>query len=845
MKPFIFRLQKVFGYTLVTAVLLFTLLLLGLHLFQDKIIGLLVGELNKSLQARVEVAHIKLSAVEKFPQLALSFEKLKVHGSLPGRTEPLAVAGRLSLTFHLWNLFGDRYVVDRVYLENADVQVFVDKEGEENYNIFKKSKGPSSGRQVAFDLNRVYLRNVQVRYTDQSIDQEYDLLADQVTARLLVNGPHVLIRATGDLQSRYIRVNDERYFAGKPLRVDSEMQYDLQHRRLMIQPSLVKVRGSSFEVMGSVSQRPRTLVDLHVTGKDTDVQTILSLLPERISNAFSAYKSKGDVYFSSTVTGTVGRGDIPQVDVRFGCRNASFSEENIGKRITGANLTGTFSNGKARSRRTSSLQLRSVTGQLQGKPFSGSFSLRNFDHPYLAFSLKGEIDAASLVAFVPQDVVRNASGTLLADVKFEGNLSDLRSTNVARFVRTSGQLGMRNISFGLASRPLSFHALNGDFSFSKSDLLVNDFHGRAGNSDFRLTGWFKNVLPYVLLNGQDLKVEAEFSSRFLNFDELLAAWPAAGGKSGSNSSYRFVVSPRLTLDLSCQVDQVKFRRFRAREMQGDLKLQNSMAQSKDIRLKSANGSMELSAGVDARRPDAMLVSCDAWFSNIAIDSVFYMFENFDQTFIQDRHLRGNVQARIKTSMVFNSQLAMNMPRLQADVQAKVTDGELNGFEPMQKLSRFINHQELANLRFAELENTVRIQNQTVFLPKMEISSNVANISVAGSHTFDQVMDYHLRIPVNTLFGKNRMRPAAYAEGSAGQGGRSNLLLTVRGTAEDYKIGYDTRAVAEKIVDDLVKDKREPREAGQPQGRAGRMTPAERAAPQAKTRPAEEEFFDFE
>lgn len=835
------------GYGLLTLVGLFGVLLVAVQLYQDKIIGLMVAELNKNLSAKVEVARIRLSAMEKFPQLALSFETLKVHGSLPGRAAPLAVADRLSLTFDLWDLLGDTYVIDRVYLENADVQVYLDADGQPNYNVFRPGDSTASagGRPVAFDLRGIALRNVQVRYTDRSIDQEYDVRATQLAARLVVQGADVRIRAEGDLTSRHIRVNDENYFAGKPLRVDSELGYDLDSRRLTIAPSLVTVRGAAFEVMGRVEQRPRTSVDLKVAGKDTDVQTVLSLLPEKYSDQYAAYRSRGDVYFSGTVTGNVGHGDIPEVNVRFGCRNASFYEENLGKRITAANLAGTYTNGKERNRRTSSLNLQNVTGRLQGKPFAGNFSLRDFENPYLTFDVKGELDVTSLVAFVPQDVVRRASGTLLADVKFEGNLSDLRSTNVARFVRTSGKLGLRNVAFALAARPLAFRGLQGDFSFSKSDLVVSDFRGRAGSSDFRLDGRFRNVLPYLLLDGQHLRVEADFSSRFLNFDELLAAGSAAGSGKGATGGeggdgYRFVVSPRLALDLTCRVDKLKFRRFRAEAVQGDLALAGSQARSRDIRLRSANGTMTLSAEVDARRPDAMRVACDAAFHHIAIDSVFYMFENFDQTFIQDRHLRGNVEARVRTNMVFNSRLDMNLPRLTADVEAKITDGELNGFEPMQKLSAFINRRELANLRFAALENTIRIERETVFLPRMEISSNVANISAEGTHTFSQVMDYHLRIPVNALLGKNRVRGAAY-ETAAPPGGKSNLFLFVRGAADNYKIGYDTRAVADKIVEDLKHGKKATR------GPFGRPAPAtSRTEAPARTQPVEEEeYFDFQ
>ncbi len=848
MKTFVRRLKRFALYTLLSVAALFGCLLGLVQVYQDEIVRMAVTELNKQLRAKVEVGQIKLSAFEKFPHLALTFTQLKVHGSLPERNAPLAVARKLYLTFDIWDLLGKDYVIDQVYLESADVHVFVNENGEENYNIFKKSTstGNAAAEPVKFDLSNIQLQQVHVRYTDQGVNQEHDLLAEQVDARLVIKGADILINLEGDLQSRYIRIGQDHFFARKPLKVVSELQYDLDTRKLMIQPSRLRVHRSEFEVMGTYHDRPRPFVDLLINGKNTDVQTLLSLLPETISRQYVAYKSKGEVYFNGKVVGLASHGDYPKVDVNFGCRNASFFEEKLNKQITHANLKGIYSNGKGQALRTSSLQLRRISGRLDGKAFSGNFSLTNFEKPYLKFDLKGELDAASLVAFTPQAPVHHAAGTLLADIRFEGNMSDLQTKALHKFVHTSGTLGLRNVAFSLAARPLRFHRLNGNFSFSRSDLVIDDFTGQAGSSDFRLNGWFRNVLPYLLLDGQALEVVADFSARQLNLDELLASAPSSANATASaanKGNYRFVLSPKLVLDLTCQVDKVRFRRFRASQVKGDLEVKNGIARSRDIQLKAANGTMLLSAGVDGRQPDFMQVSCNAWFDNIAVDSVFYLFENFDQTFIQDRHIRGNVQARVQTYMVFNSRLDMDVSKLVADVHTKVADGQLNQFEPMQKLSGFIHQRELANLRFSEMENTVHIEKRKVFIPKMEIYSNVANISVEGTHSFDQVMDYHLRVPVVSLFQRKGIKSAAVVEN--GSQGRANFFLTIKGTSENYKIGYDTQAVRDKIREDMKKEKQEFREAFRHPG--SQPNPSVRSGDtkaRTTTQPAEEEYFDF-
>jgi hypothetical protein len=183
--------------------------------------------------------------------------------------------------------------------------------------------------------------------------------------------------------------------------------------------------------------------------------------------------------------------------------------------------------------------------------------------------------------------------------------------------------------------------------------------------------------------------------------------------------------------------------------------------------------------------------------------------------------------------VFNSKLDMEVPALVADIKASVVNGGLTNFEPMQKLSRFIKRQDLENMQFSEMENDIHIENRTVFIPEMEIRSNVSNLSVKGTHTFDQVMNYKLKIPVYNFMGK-RAREVADENSS-------NLFLKIYGTSDDYKIEYDNEAVKEKIQQDWKEEKQEFKDMLK-----GKKAQENQSTQPSKKKPEEkeEEFFDF-
>ena len=92
---------------------------------------------------------------------------------------------------------------------------------------------------------------------------------------------------------------------------------------------------------------------------------------------------------------------------------------------------------------------------------------------------------------------------------------------------------------------------------------------------------------------------------------------------------------------------------------------------------------------------------------------------------------------------------------------------------------------------------------------MDVRSNVSNISLSGTHTFDQEILYQVVVPVKSL-GRHKNEDAFGAVEDDGTG--SKLHLIIAGTTSDYEISYDTKAVGKKIVADLRKEVKELKDA---------------------------------
>ncbi|WP_460926049.1 AsmA-like C-terminal region-containing protein [Pontibacter brevis] len=799
-------------YSVAVVVAVMGMALALVYTYQDKIIELFVAEANKHIKTKVEVGQISLSLFDKFPQVAVSLNQVNVHEGLPESQESLARADKLYFTFSLLDVLRGKYSVKQFYMEKGEVYVKVLPDGSVNYQVIHTDTTSSDEEDFSFDLEKISLSEVAVHYIDQQLQQTYAVDAHELAAALAISPETIAIEAEGSTTIHTIKVGTGEYFKGKKVDVATVLSINRAAETILLQPSAVLIEGAAYEVGGTVGYAGTTTLDLKLDGKNTNVQSLLSLLPQDITQEFRQYRSEGDIYFHGTVKGNVSSKETPLITFSFGARDASFYHPDVKQRVEKINLTGSFTNGEKKNATTSALELKSLSGVLNGRPFKGNLTYRNFNNPNIAFDVQGMLDVGYVLGLAKMEQVRSGSG--LADVRiaFSGNLNEFKARPGNSTLNTTGDVTLHNVSLTMQDLPMPLSNLSGNFMFKRNDVAVSDFKGKLGESDFVVNGMFKNVMAWLLLERQRLLVEADFKSNYLNFNQLLSEElnTAEAERKGSSDSYKFAISPNIAFDLSASIDQLRFRRFKGKNVQGEVKLLNQVLTTPNISFRAVGGDFAVRGTLDARTRDHIKVSTATKLNNMSVDSLFYVFENFHQNFIEERHLRGQLTANIVSDVFFDSQLNPKTNLLQAEIDATVRNGQLINFAPMQKMSAFVKRSELANMRFAELHNSFWIQQRTIYIPEMDIRSNVSAapvVSISGTHTFDQLMDYKIKLP---LFGSRRPDKDAVfgVVAEDPDAGNSSLFLTLKGNEDDFKIAYDNERVRQKVKADLKEEGQE-------------------------------------
>jgi len=778
-----------------------------LYFYRNEVVALFVDKANEYLEAPVEVKTIELELWENFPMVSFKLNQVKIYESAEITMDYLCKADKMLISFDIFNILFKNYEISTLKVTNASFNIGRGSNGEKNYEFIRYQEKDSTGRQRDLNLPNIILENARINYIDKQSEVKINLETEELRNTLKVQGNQLLINLSGIIEKNKIDVKKTTYVEDQVIGLSSEFMYNLDSQIVQFDKTSVKLNGQQYNLDGYVLTGQTKYIDLSVTSAKNNVQAVVAVLPEKYRKKLSDYKSKGKITFNGNIQGDFNDGKIPSVTADFNCNNVEFYYPGYKSSFKKLNFNGRFTNGPNRNLTSSKLNIRDFSGYIGKNEIKGELSIQNFKDLSTRLDLSGNINLQSFLNTFPIKQFRSGDGDIEFDIRLSGRINDLKNKKT-NSVSASGDLRMHKVNFVTRFSPLEFRNFNGHFYFNNLDLAIQNFTGQIGESDFEISGFFKNIVSYVFYKGNSIKIIADLESSNLNLNELLTLDFSDTDEDNepppdTDPKFHLAISPKLDIDFNCVVDRINFKRFNGEKASGKLRIKDQIVVVDNLSLNTMGGDLIMSGSIDASTPVKREFLVDGKMSGIHVDQVFYVFNNFKQEFLMNHHLKGQIYADVNTYFVLDDKLKFYSNTLTSLIVAKIIGGELIDFEPMQNLSKYIKEEDLAELHFSELKNDIQIIDRKVIIPEMEIISNAYHIYVSGLHTFDQDIEYHFRIPLDQF--RRPDRDSRFGEIEESSSGPPNLFLKMYGTAKDYEVSFDSKAVKGKIKNDLKKE----------------------------------------
>lgn len=775
--------------------------------YEGDIKNFVVVQINKQLATEIDVKEVQLSVFKKFPYTSLEFQNVLAKDALItiGEKDTFFYFQHAYLQFNLIDILKNKYVLREITLEDGFINPRVDKKGYDNYHIFKKTE--SNTNDFLINLEKVTLNNVEVDYIEEQRKDRVAFDAHHAYLKGAFSKDEFELDVFGEFDLYTCTFTERVYAENRALELDAGLYINSGTKHYEIRRGGIEVDNQqNFSISGIIENAEEVNLDLKIEGKNLNLVKALALLPQNYTSRFSQYKSSGTVTFTSTIKGEVSKNRSPTVFASFSVSNGSITEPSQGIELTSVNLNGKYS--------SDLFELTNVSANLEGGSISGNFKLEGTKQPLLTTNVVAELDLEKTKKFLQLDTLKFVKGSFFIDANYKGKIQDisnLRASDMKR-AKTEGNVKLKNVSFQVNGSDKVFESVNADLSLHGNDVLIDQLEAKTGSSDFSLSGIFTNMMSFLLVEDQNLTVEAEFISHKLDFNELLTA-----ESSSSDTTYSIKLPQNINLNLKASIGEVEFRRFEASEITGIVIYSSNKLKISPLRFQSMDGSFDGNCLVYPSGNNYKLIT-NASIKGVDVNQLFYDFEDFGQSELNSNHLKGKADASVTFRAEMNDQLEFDKKKIYTNVDIKINDGELIGFEPLYAVSDYIKsnkllnifikadafRKELEHIRFSTLRNQILIKDETIFIPQMEINSSAMNLVAEGTHTFDNHIDYKMNFYLSELLTKGKERQ--------NKDGKTQVYLTMKGTANDPTVEYEKLTSNAKVVEEVKAEKKEVKQA---------------------------------
>lgn len=771
--------------------------------YEDEIKDIAIAKLNEQLKCEISVGHVSFSVIAHFPYASITFPDVAIKESYEGSNKNMLEAKEISLLFNMLDIYKENYRIKKIYIAEGTLNACVNAKGEANYDILKTKE--ESNENFSINIEAIRMVDMRIIYAYQPLQQYYD--AQVYDALLNGNFRNNRFDLGIDLDAliNKISIKKANYIAAKPVKAKLQLAIDNEQKIYRFTGGQLNLPELPLTINGLVQVKKAGIYsDIEVRGNELTIQSFLAQLPTRYAENIAQYSSKGNFSFLMQMKGLTTDSLSPNLLVTAGIDHAEITDEEYGTTLENVSLSARYTNGDKHSLESSSLSITNIKASMDHRLMQATVLVKDFSKPYLQLDLQADLDLKKISRFLPTSIIDDANGNVVIDVHIKGLVDELKNSKALSMGSTSGTIKLKGVHVKTKGYPLDFENINTTLSLKGAALLVEGFSGKVANIGIQLNGSIDNFLSLISNQTQLFQGRFAIATPYVNLQEFLAL--TQGEQKDTLGTFN--ISPKLDLSINASIGALDFDKFNGKNLKVEFTVKDQVARAEFFSVNTMGGGVEGKFSVDAADSKLIYINAEAAIRSVTIKSLFTQCKNFGQDILIDKNLKGDLTANVSFSSIWTKKLNPLLDKIYAKSSVLIENGELNDFDPLLALSKYVDVNELKNLKFATLQNQIIIEDKTIYIPLMNVENNALNLSITGQHTFDNDVNYKIRILFSELLKKRlkvRQRMEEFGPVEDDGAGKTTLFLKMTGKASEPKISLDRESMRSKVKEDFGKE----------------------------------------
>jgi len=728
------------------------------------ILAKILDQVNTKVNGKVQVSHMETTLLKGFPGVSVSLKNVSLRDSLwLEHKHELLKANDIDVTLNALSLLVGTINIRKVAINNANIYLYTDSNGYSNTSMFRtkdqKKAAENEGSSSSLQIRIIDFNKVDLVIDNQKRFKLFSFFVDELKGKI----KYPAGRWDGDFklktQVRSFAFNTRKgsFLKDKSLSGNLSAHYDDQGEVIIIDQKPLKIDDDVFDIGANINiAENKSAFSIAIKADQILYPNIAKLLAPNISSKLLKFgiEKPIDVTGSIIDDGDKSHKD-PLINVKMTVKDNKVSIPSGD--LTDCSFIGFFSNRDTVNRPigdpNSIIRFYGLRANYYNAPIKvDTFTVSNLEKPLAQGLVTSSFELEKLNSSFEDE-----------SFKFEKGTADLRlfcQADIDNFLFTKpvihGKVVVKNADITYLPRNLKLVNSSLDLNFNQKDLNISNSRFQLGRSVLNMNCSIENFLNFYYTDPNKIEVKVNLNSPHLYLSEFMSFLGPRQARKRKTSTKNAIkeASEQLStvleaskVHLNLKVKRAVYQKFVAHNVNANISLIGNGVYFNKIGVQHAGGQVNFNGKIE-QMGAVNKMKFNANIGKVSIKEFFYAFDNFGQQSVTNKNLKGFLSANVNASGNITSKGNMVPKSMFGKVNFTLDKAALVGFEPLEKVGKFIfRSRNLSNVQLEKLNGTLTLRGDKVDISPMKINSTALNFDVKGVYGFNSGTNIALDIPL--------------------------------------------------------------------------------------------------
>eukprot|EP00918_Siedleckia_nematoides_P098106 GHVU01214800.1.p1 GENE.GHVU01214800.1~~GHVU01214800.1.p1 ORF type:complete len:889 (-),score=73.49 GHVU01214800.1:2144-4810(-) len=740
----------------ISLLILVALLIASPFIFQSQIKDMVRNYINESVNAKVTFDDVDLSFIRSFPQANVTLDNLTITNVAPFENDTLAKVQILSLDMSIKELFKNAteepIIINSIAIDNAFVNLKTNKDGAVNWDIAKASDTPttdnnSSSDGFVFDIENYSISNSAFNYLDETNNTIFKITNLNHSGNGTFSGDVSELDTKTEANVTFSMDGTE-FLSNNSLKLDALIDLDLTNSKYTFKENKALINDLPLEFKGYVQLiEAGQDIDISFENPGSTFKDFLAVIPKTYAKNLDNVDTSGNFKINGIIKGQSTETTIPTLDINILSDNASFKFAELPKRVENININVEIKNDNGIVDDTY-VNINTLNFKIDQDQFKSSATIKNLTKNMLVnANLDGVLNLANLTKAYPIELENELKGVLKAKLNTSFDMNAIE-TNAYERIKNNGSVSLSDFVFSSADIVNPINISKASINFNPGTITLDNFIATTGQSDLNATGSINNLLGFLL---SDKKLEGNFNVKS-NVFKISDFMVEGGSKAPINQSTEPATALKIPAFLNCTImadaKTVYYDNLILKDVKGSLKIADETAQLNNVTSSIFNGNLSLEGLIDTKTAKPTF-NMNVGAKNFDIAQSFNDLNLLQALAPITKALQGKLNSSINLSGTLGEDFTPLLNSISGNALAELLTTKI---EPKNKqlfslLESKLNFLDFSKLDLKDLKTKLSFNDGQVSVNPFDIKYKDIKMTVGGSHTFSNTMNYQVVLDV--------------------------------------------------------------------------------------------------